>query len=83
MYFIKTEKNEFTNEKSVSTISVKTAIEEIHDLLNSVDFDFFENKNNCLFIRSEIEPDSDEFKNVSIKFEPVFENLPVLEADKE
>jgi len=83
MYFIRTEKNEFTNEKSVSTISVETAINEMKELFRNNDYDFSETKKSCLFVKSDIDENYDEFKNVSIKFEPVLEELPTLQADKE
>lgn len=83
MYFIRTEKNEFTNEKSVSTISIETAVNEMEELFRNVDFDFSETKKSCLFVKSDINTDYDEFKSVSIKFEPVLEDLPALKADKE
>ena len=44
MYFTRTEKNEFTNEKFVSTISSETAIEEMRDLFHSCDFDYCKQK---------------------------------------
>ena len=83
MYFTRIEKNEFTNEKFVSTISSETAIEEMRDLFHSCDFDYCEQKNAILFVKSDLEIDGDEFKYVSIKFEPILDTLPTLKADRQ
>lgn len=83
MYFTRTEKNEFTNEKFVSTISSETAIEEMRDLFHSCDFDYSEQKNAILFVKTDLKVGGDEFKYVSIKFEPILDTLPILKADRQ